>query len=279
MIADNQTNHLYLADSLPKKYPVFYNQFKTKLIDNNIDFTLLPKTKDIWAVDYMPIQIDEDNFVQFVYNPNYLRDTIKWRNTISDVDLICKEINLTRNKSNIILDGGNVVRTTDKVIMCNKIFIENPSRKERDLIKELKTLFLVDDIIFIPTDSHDRFGHADGMVRFYNNNTVLINDYSKEDINFQLRFRLSLHNAGLNYIEIPYNPYGNNKSINANGSYINFLQMQCIIFIPIFDFEEDKAVIKQFKDLYQGQKIVLVNCNDIANDGGVLNCISWNILK
>lgn len=279
MISDSKTNFLYLADTLPKKYSNFFEQFETVLNNCDIKFQLLPQTKDVWAVDYMPVQIDKDSFVQFVYNPDYLRDTIKWSKTISDVDAICKAINLSPQKSNIILDGGNVTRTTDKVIMCDKIFTENPTIKEKDLIKELQNLFQVDKLIFIPTHPIDFTGHADGMVRFYDSNTVLINDYSKEDINFQLRFRLSLHNAGLNYIEIPYNPYDNQKDQHANGEYINFLQMQQAVIIPTFGIKQDEAVVKQFEQLFAGQTVATVDGNDLAYDGGILNCITWNIYK
>ena len=75
MIPDKQTNFLYLADTLQKKYSNFFKQFEKVLNVCNINFQLLPHTKDVWAVDYMPIQIGKDAFVQFVYNPDYLRDT------------------------------------------------------------------------------------------------------------------------------------------------------------------------------------------------------------
>jgi len=279
MIPDKQTNFLYLADTLPKNYSNFFRQFEKVLNDSNINFQLLPNTKDVWAVDYMPIQIDKDSFVQFIYNPDYLRDTIKWSKTISDVDIICKQINLLPKKSNIVVDGGNVTRTTDKVIMCDKIFTENPNIKEKNLIRELQELFQVDKLIFIPTHPIDFTGHADGMVRFYDSNTVLINDYSRETMEFQLKFRLALHNAGLNYIEIPYNPYDNKKNGHANGEYINFLQMQQAIIIPTFGIKEDDVVIKQFEQLFTGQRIATVDGNDLAFDGGILNCITWNIYK
>jgi len=77
MIPDKQTNFLYLADTLPKNYSNFFSRFEKVLTDCNISFQLLPNTKDVWAVDYMPIQIAKDSFVQFVYNPDYLRDTVK----------------------------------------------------------------------------------------------------------------------------------------------------------------------------------------------------------
>jgi agmatine deiminase len=279
MITDSQTNFLFLADTLELKYPAFYSQFKEVLTNLNIEVQLLPNTKDIWAVDYMPIQISEGNFIQFVYNPDYLRETKKWSKTISDVDSICKSINVFPEKSTIILDGGNVIRAKNKVIMCNKVFIENSLFSEKALIKELQNVFNVDQLIFIPTDPTDFTGHADGMVRFYDENTVLINDYSKEDIHFQLSFRMALHNAGLEYIEIPYNPYNNSKDKHANGVYLNFLQMQQGIIIPIFGIKEDETVLKQFEKLYPGISIYAIDANEIAKEGGILNCITWNILK
>lgn len=162
--------------------------------------------------------------------------------------------------------------------MCDKIFLENPAIKEKDLIKRLEKEFEVDKVIFIPGEPKDYLGHADGMLRFYDNNTVLLNDYSKEDKEFQLSVRMALHNAGLSYIEIPYNPYGNLKNDHAHGIYINYLQMSQAIVIPVFNMKEDDEVVKLFERLYPRQTIRTVESSEIASEGGLLNCITWNVL-
>ena len=95
MITDSQTNFLYLADTLPKNYTDFYKRFEKVLIDCNIEFALLPNTKDVWAVDYMPIQTELNKFVRFVYNPSYLQPQ-KYLKTISDVDKICEKIGIEK---------------------------------------------------------------------------------------------------------------------------------------------------------------------------------------
>lgn len=279
MIPDSQTNFLYLADTLPNKYPHFYKQFEAVLFQNKIPSTLLQGTKDVWAVDYMPVQIERDRFVQFVYNPDYIRNYHQWQKTVSDVNAICEKINITPIKTDILLDGGNVIKARDKVIITNKVFEENATISEKNLIKKLMDLLEVDKLIFIPAQPRDFTGHADGMVRFLDENTVLINDYSKENKTFQLNFRLSLQNAGIDYIEIPYNPYNNKKEAHANGIYINYLQMQQVVIIPTFGIKEDDAVVKQFEQLFAGTSVVTTDANDIAYNGGILNCISWNVLK
>jgi len=68
---DSQTNFLFLAAILPKNYPDFYNRFEKVLRDCNIKFAFLPKSKDVWAAAHMPIQIELNKFIRFVYNSSY----------------------------------------------------------------------------------------------------------------------------------------------------------------------------------------------------------------
>ena len=125
MIRDNQTNFLYLADTLTKKYPLFSKELTTKLKEHNIELGILPGTKDAWAVDYMPIQVSKTKFVRFSYKPDYLVSSKKWSKTISDVDAICDKIGIQTIKSDLIIDGGNISKWDDKILMTTKVFIEN----------------------------------------------------------------------------------------------------------------------------------------------------------
>lgn len=278
MIPDNKTNFLYLADTLPKKYPSFYARFENLLNDCKINFKLLPQTKDVWAVDYMPIQIDVNKFVRFVYNPIYLQSK-KYLKTISDVDTICELIGIETIKSNIVIDGGNVTKTTDKVIMTDRIFKDNPTFERKELINELQKHFQIEKLFFVPEQPKDFTGHSDGMVRFIDEQTVIVNDYKGEKEEFSRAFEIAIHNTGLDYIKIPYNPYSNKNYNQANGDYINYLQMENTIFIPTFGIEEDEQVVKQFEQIFAGQNIKTIESNEIANQGGILNCITWNIYK
>src|SRR5690606_443811 len=132
-------------------------RFKSVLEQCEIEFALLPNTKDVWAADYMPIQTDLDKFVRFIYDPPYLKGVKKYQKTISDADAICK------------------------------------------------------------------------------------------------------------------------RNDQANGDYINYLEMDSGVVIPTFGFKEDEEVVRQFESIFSGKKIMTLDSNDIANEGGVLNCITWNI--
>jgi agmatine deiminase len=277
MIADSETNFLYLADTLPKKYSNFYDRFKNVLNDCDIESKFLSETKDVWAVDFMPIQVGVNEFIRFLYRPPYLTKSKKWAKTISDVDGICKDIGIETAKISIILDGGNVVRTKNKVIITDRVFIDNPNYDRRQLTRELYELLQIDELFFIPEQPGDFTGHADGMVRFLDENTVIINDFKKEKSDFYRAFEIAIHNTGLNRVRIPYNVYDNKSNDQANGDYINYLQMDNLVIVPTFRLKEDDEVIRQFEDLFSGQRIETVESNEIAKNGGVLNCITWNI--
>jgi agmatine deiminase len=292
MITDNKTNFLYLANSLQRKFPDFYSSLSKILRDCNIDFSLLPYTKDVWAVDYMPVQVNSNRYVQFVYNPDYLRMSQKWQKTISNVDAICDEIGVVREHSNIILDGGNVIKNEGTVIMCDKVFRENPCIDRADLIIQLHELFEIEKLVFIPQDPEDFTGHADGMVRFIDDKTVIVNNY-REDYRplFQKEFRASLKKAGLEYIELTYGP-DETSTESAKGLYINFLEIGNTIIVPTFgihDFSnrwgikdectDDECAVTLLEHIFQNRSIKLIDCNEIAPHGGLLNCISWKIKK
>ena len=110
-------------------------------------------------------------FVSFIILHTYRQK--KYVKTISDVDAICAEIGIDTIKTNIIIEGGNVTRWTNKVIMTNRVFKDNPAYERKQIIKELLELFQVDKLYFVPELPGDFTGHSDGMLRFLDGNTVL----------------------------------------------------------------------------------------------------------
>jgi agmatine/peptidylarginine deiminase len=57
------------------------------------------------------------------------------------------------------------------------------------------------------------------------------------------------------------------------------LQVGGKIFLPIFDDPaNDDAAIKRFGEIFGPSNIIPVPSSEIALGGGVLNCLSWEIL-
>ena len=64
--------------------------------------------------------------------------------------------------------------------MTAKVFEENPQWIPRDLIERLTRTFGA-DIIFLPWDTNEIYGHTDGIVRFIDDDSVLMTNYAQFD--------------------------------------------------------------------------------------------------
>ena len=124
MITDFETNIIYFSELLKteERFAKTFGEITSILKTVDIEPKLLPKTKDIWARDYMPIQITENKFVEYRYDPDYLQgnsDEIETRELKTYPDIVCDSINLKTVKTDIILDGGNVVKHKNTDLKVN----------------------------------------------------------------------------------------------------------------------------------------------------------------
>lgn len=82
MITDKETYEVFLSTWLKKSHSTFFDKFTTCLNENNIKWRFIGNTADIWCRDYMPIQIEVDEFVQYHYYPDYLTQRESYKNTL-----------------------------------------------------------------------------------------------------------------------------------------------------------------------------------------------------
>lgn len=196
--------------------------------------------------------------------------------------MVCASIGLKTDKFDLTLDGGNIIRWNDKVIMTDKVIPENAYHyRKAELVKKLEVAFEVNKIILIPWYPKDEFGHADGMIRFVDGNTVLVDGYyrdKKSGIGEKL-FRV-LKSQHLEAVPLQFEV---KRESRHNWGYLNFLQMKDLLLVPQFGIEEDNQALEQIMKLFPEfatkGKVDTIDSNVLIKDGGVLNCASWNIIK
>ena len=253
------------------KYSLSAENLFSVLSDSGEKFTLFDGAKDIWARDYMPIRTKRGRYISFRYEPSYLADYPQLR-TNYKAD-IAPHFNLPITYSNINLDGGNVVfsPSRSKAVITDRVFSENPAYDKNTLLTELENL-LEAEIIIIPSLKSDMTGHADGVVRFVDENTA-VGNASPFKNGYEQRVKTALKKRGISVIDFPYFA---SAGISAVGSYLNFLETEKHIFLPVFGGAQDETAVKCAKKVFD-KEIIPVNINGIAEEGGVLNCISWEI--
>lgn len=272
---------VYLSALLKERYPGTCDRLVALLGEHGIPCRFLQGTRDIWCRDYMPVQTVSGKLVKFRYGPSYLRGKPEWEASRTDPAEVCRANGITPDKcSGINLDGGNVLLCEDRAVISDRIFMENPNRDKQQLLAELADL-LEAEIIVIPAQKGDMTGHADGMVRFINRDTLLGNDRATEYKYWAQGIDAVLQRYRMHYEDVPffYDYKDPKHPHHAIGIYVNYLQVGNLLVLPVFNVpgNKDAEALARIRALFPARTVVPFNCNDIALEGGLLNCITWTL--
>lgn len=300
MITDSSTNIVYFSSLLPVKCPVLNAHITEALQRHGLSYNYLEGTKDIWCRDYMPIQVDKNRLVSYNYTPDYLKRHIRLQTDPevvlqSDLNELFRILPTNRKetvafdglrtipvmkpvvnttKIDLVLDGGNVVKCGDAVVMTEKVFAENKDKSRLEVERILHDAFRC-DILFLPWDSQEYLGHSDGIVHYAGDGRVLLTNYNDFSPYFYRRFRRDLETR-FDVISLRYSV---KRKHARSWAYINFLQVGNLVLVPQLGTEEDFQAMEQIGNALPGCELVGIPALEAVRKGGALNCISWNIQK
>ena len=287
-INDNCTNCVYISDKLKDFYPGTYKRLIRLFEEMEIAWGEAQGTKDIWIRDYMPIQLRDDYFLFYEYDPDYLKGKPqKYKMDMNDAHKVWRNIFNGKkgpHPGNLYykLDGGNVVTIANYKVLTEKVFKENG--KKLDDIEFLQYLEsrLRGHIIILPwhcdnpeDPNADVYGHSDGLVKWTGGRHVLMSNHRDFDPKEADEIRRILEDAGFQVTEILFDVPNPNK--DYNWAYINYLQVGKKIIVPTFGIQEDKQALKYIREANPDCVVRGFRMRNIALNGGALHCITWNI--
>ncbi len=274
---------LYFSDLLAQKYPEDSANLFAALEKHNVAYGFIKGAKDVYIRDFMPIQIHSrypnDN-VLFRFEPSYLKNHRGSQTDFSkDIDTNWQAVDGWRppcdfDKSEIKLEGGNIVVSPDdeKVIISDRVFSENPEYAKSELVRKLDATLCGPEIIIIPALGSDITGHADNMVRFLDDKTIICNEsVFPNGVEQQIKKTMQYH--GLDVVEFPFAPIDNKGGV---GRYLNYLETDEAVFLPVFGIETDARAITAAQKLFS-KLVEPVKIPGIAVNGGGLHSISWGM--
>ena len=121
----------------------------------------------IIAVIICRCRLRENDFVQFVFRPKAYFEPQQYAE-ISNPVLVGLMNNLnTPRYSPLILDGGNVIKAENKVIITDRVFKDNIYQfdSESEILTQLEK-DLKCQVIIIPEYPNELTGDVDGLIRF-----------------------------------------------------------------------------------------------------------------
>ena len=223
MIKDIDSNKVYISNQLEKKYSDTFRRLTALLSEEGVEWDIIPNTNDIWARDYMPIQIGDNDFLLYRYEPDYLLDDPKRKATITDASFVCNSMDIRCRVTDIKLDGGNATLCGEYVVMTDKVFVEKKKKK----------------CINPKDEDSDVYGHSDGFVHWCGGNKVMMSNHRNTDPKEASEIRRIMESFGFEVTEMLFDvPH---PEPLWNWAYINYLQVGNLIVMPVFGIEEDYA--------------------------------------
>ena len=279
MITDHLTTRVYFSSILPKKCHVLNAHLTDALQQHDIPFAYLFGTKDIWCRDFMPIQMEEDRFVFYKYTPGYLQDKYGLQLQTNPIEVFQTEANrllpILQNalSLDLVLDGGNVAKCGNKIVMTDKVFVENKDKSATEVQRLLEEAFRC-EVVFIPWDSKgEPYGHSDGIIHYLGDNRVLMTNYPDFDQALAHDYLQILEK----HFDVTTLKYKVNITDKNSWAYINFLQVGHLVFVPQLGIPEDEQALEQINNVMPDCDVVGIPALEAVRRGGALNCISWNI--
>lgn len=274
MVNENKCNALAITKLLQRDYPAVTSKIQEICIDAGVEINNIGNANDYWCRDFMPVQVTRDKYIQFRYDPTYYQSP-KYCHLKTDVALLYFNIPGLIRKSEIILDAGNIVYYDNKAIITDKVFLDNPNYKKENLISHLYSILQLEKLIIIPAIPYELTGHADGMLKFVNADTILINDLRfTTSKSYWQKILISL--KLFNIILLPNSFHLNKNTDNATGDYLNIIMVKNIIVAPAYNTTTDRLAHKIIEMAFPTFNLFPILVDDLACKGGGLHCATWN---
>ena len=286
-----RSNVVYQSKALDR-YPEVKAAIRKEVLGHNLYYRELDGTGNIWCRDYMPVPTPS-GLVKFAYKAG-LEAYAAYPQLA--VPKSCWGDMYPCRQSSLILDGGgNCTCSENLAVITDVVYRHNPDQSPKQIRAELENELGL-DVLIVPREIGDDLGHTDGILKFIDNFAAFVNDYSTrtdpleraygESINRLLRSR------GIEPIPFPYGymtegfpkiseaefrkkfPQGDDYN-PAPGYWINFLWVEGLALVPSFGHDRDDEAVRKIEE-YSSDDVLQIDCSDLCQEGGLVNCVSWD---
>ncbi len=240
------------------------------------DVLLEADIEDIWIRDFAPVKPTKG--VKFNYLPDFQPAWVSNLIDNSFEDWFYDKGLSYGKKSNLILDGGNVVDNDDnRVIVTNRFLWDNPQLTKAKAKNKLKKLLSVNQVAIIPEFPGDATGHADGMVMWATDNKVLLHELPKKKQNKAIK-EMEKAFPGVEIVVVPdyYEDEEWNGFSSACNIFVNSIVTDNYIYMPTFGMGQDAEMEALFEQ-HTDKEVVTVPAEGVCFMGGSVRCLSWQV--
>ncbi|XP_066910689.1 putative agmatine deiminase [Clytia hemisphaerica] len=236
----------------------------SKLIEAHVD--------DPWLRDVSP-PIPSSQ-VQFTYIGGGGKSEAK---TTQDIyDKFIHSLNIKPNKTDLLLDGGNLVNNNEDGVITTKKFLTDNGLNEEQGISELQRLLGVQNVSILTPDE-PTLAHADGQAAYVCRDAIYMQK-QLEPNNTLYKNELKKGCPGCQIIEV--DGFFDDRVYKGGyasscGVYVNCVVTDDFIYVPTFNHEKDAQALFEFRNNPCNKTVVPIDARVVCEMGGSLRCLSW----
>lgn len=263
---------------LTDKY--LYSNYVKAIGQNHV---VIAPMQDIWMRDFSSANPDQPTLFRYTAagqggtkKAQAISDDVQ-----SDFKLYSQKAGLKFIQTQLLNDGGNWVEDGFGNVVISTKFLSDNRLSEKVAREKLIALTNAKHIAFIDADEQGGLEHADGVVSFVDQNTLVMNTYP-EDPDYTKKLKADLirgiPNIKIHEIITPYDgsQIYDKKFGSACGLYTNMLVTPEHIYFPQFGIKEDSVALQQIRAITK-RKVIPVQSNHVCHMGGGVRCMSWQL--
>jgi len=262
-------NVVVIVDRQTKPY------YKGKLPE---DVLITDDVYDIWMRDFTTVNPLHPVQFKYTWASMTQQESIEVQNSFI---AFADQYGIQRVKTNLLIDGGNIVDNYDGKVVTTTRFMEDNNLSYERAKQELMYLLGATQVAIVEPDE-EVLAHADGMLSWIDENTLLVNDYADDTA-----FRTLVMNELLasfpdaTIIEVPVqfteNPPGEWEGFeSACGINLNATVTFNNIYVPVFNMSHDEEAIGIIKE-NTTKKVIEINAEGVCAMGGSVRCLTWQL--
>ena len=195
--------------------------------------------------------------------------------------LLADKAKMPFEESDLLNDGGNFVDDFAGNVVISRKFLRDNRLSEKVARQKLQKMRGIKNIAFIEADEQGGLEHADGVVSFIDENSLIINAYPDDPAygkGLKQDLKRGLPNVKIHEIITPYDgaKIYDKKFGSACGLYTNALVTPQRIYFPQFNIAEDAIALKQIRAITK-KEVVPVPSHHVCFMGGGVRCMSWQL--
>lgn len=262
-------NVVVIVDKFTKSY------YKGKLPE---DVLITDEVYDIWMRDFTTINPLHPVQFKYTWASMSQQESVE----IQDSFIVFSDKHeIQRVTSDLLIDGGNIVDNYVGKVITTTRFMDDNKLTKIEAKQQLMFLLAATKVAIIEPDE-PVLAHADGMVSWIDENTLLVNDYS-DDTAFRNAVMSELQTSfpTTTIIEVPVqfteNPPGEWEGFeSACGINLNACVTFNNIYVPVFNMPHDEEAVGIIKE-NTTKKVIEINAEGVCAMGGSVRCLTWQL--